>query len=167
MKNETQSFSLLLWNNLLILKILPVTRFREPKAAILTLKMLTGSRLWFCKIIPQKLPDTSWFLRIFPAANEESALENIDQWQRREFWGGYEWSFSKFVNNFKEANKYNNCIGFWKAFEITWKPSANTHKILIKKFIPTSNTIRIALKHLDWVDFQIAKKPDTLRNFPR
>jgi hypothetical protein len=30
---------------LLILKIPPVTRFKDPKAAILTLKMLTGSRL--------------------------------------------------------------------------------------------------------------------------
>jgi hypothetical protein len=28
-----------------ILKILPVTRFKDPQAAILTLKMLTGSRL--------------------------------------------------------------------------------------------------------------------------
>jgi hypothetical protein len=26
---------------------------KDPKAAILTLKMLTGSRLWFCKIIPE------------------------------------------------------------------------------------------------------------------
>ncbi len=30
---------------LLILKILPITRFKDPKAAILTLNMLTGSRL--------------------------------------------------------------------------------------------------------------------------
>jgi hypothetical protein len=30
---------------LLILKILPVTRFKDPKAAILTQKMLAGSRL--------------------------------------------------------------------------------------------------------------------------
>ncbi len=35
--------SLLLRNYLLILKILPVSRFKDPKAAILTLKMLTGS----------------------------------------------------------------------------------------------------------------------------
>jgi hypothetical protein len=28
-----------------------VTRFKDPKAVILTLKMLTGSRLWFCKLI--------------------------------------------------------------------------------------------------------------------
>jgi hypothetical protein len=32
-------------NYLLIIKILRVTRFKDPKAAILTLKMLTGSRL--------------------------------------------------------------------------------------------------------------------------
>jgi hypothetical protein len=33
------------WNYLLILKILSVTRFKDPNAAILALKMLTGSRL--------------------------------------------------------------------------------------------------------------------------
>ncbi len=52
-KNLNQSFSLLLWNYLLILKILSVTRFKDPKAAILTLKMHTVGRLWFCKIIPE------------------------------------------------------------------------------------------------------------------
>ncbi len=57
MKNQTQSFSLLLWNYWLILKILPVTRFKGPKAAIVTLKMLTGSHLWFCKIIPKAAGD--------------------------------------------------------------------------------------------------------------
>jgi hypothetical protein len=45
MKNQNQSFSLLLRNYLLILKILSVTRFKDPKAAILTLKMRIGSRL--------------------------------------------------------------------------------------------------------------------------
>jgi hypothetical protein len=45
MKNQTRSFSLLLKNYFQILKILPVTRFKDPKAVILTLKMLTGSRL--------------------------------------------------------------------------------------------------------------------------
>jgi hypothetical protein len=33
----------------------------------------------------RKPPVTSLFLRIFPAANERSALENIDQSQIREF----------------------------------------------------------------------------------
>jgi hypothetical protein len=32
-------------------------RFKDPKAAILTLKMLTGSRLGFCKIIPEAACD--------------------------------------------------------------------------------------------------------------
>jgi hypothetical protein len=41
----------------LILKILPVTRFKDPKAAILTLKMLTGNRSLFCKIIPKAACD--------------------------------------------------------------------------------------------------------------
>ncbi len=55
-KNQTESFRLLLWNywgtRVLILKILPVTRFIDPKASFLTLKMLTRSRLLFYKIIP-------------------------------------------------------------------------------------------------------------------
>jgi hypothetical protein len=37
--------ALIFKNYSLILKILPVTRFKGPKEAILTLKMLTGSRL--------------------------------------------------------------------------------------------------------------------------
>jgi hypothetical protein len=54
-RTQTQSFSFLLRNSnyLLILKILSVTLFKDPKEAILTLKMRTGSRLWFCKIIPE------------------------------------------------------------------------------------------------------------------
>jgi hypothetical protein len=39
------------------LKILPVTRFKDPKAAILTLKILTGIRLLFCKIMPEAAYD--------------------------------------------------------------------------------------------------------------
>jgi hypothetical protein len=50
-RNQTPSFSFLLYNYLLVLKILPVALFKDPKAAILTLKMLTGSRLWLCIII--------------------------------------------------------------------------------------------------------------------
>jgi hypothetical protein len=38
---------------LLILKILPVTRSEDPEPAILALKMLTGSRLRFRKIITE------------------------------------------------------------------------------------------------------------------
>ncbi len=37
-KSNSKSFSLHLWNYLLILKILPVTSFKEPEAAIFTLK---------------------------------------------------------------------------------------------------------------------------------
>ncbi len=44
-------------------------------------------------------------MRIYPAANERSALENIDQSQRREFWGGFQYAFLKLVSNFREANK--------------------------------------------------------------
>jgi hypothetical protein len=56
-EKKTQSFSLLLCNYLLILKILLVARFKDPKAAILTLKILTGSRLRFWKIIPKAAGD--------------------------------------------------------------------------------------------------------------
>jgi hypothetical protein len=52
-KNQTQSLRLLFRNYLLHSKILPATRFKDPTAAILKLKMLTGSRLRFCKIIPE------------------------------------------------------------------------------------------------------------------
>jgi hypothetical protein len=66
------------------LKILPVTRFKDPKAAILTLKMLTGAAYESVKPY-RKQPVTSYLLRIFPAANDGPALENINQSQRREF----------------------------------------------------------------------------------
>jgi hypothetical protein len=45
MKKSNSNFWLPPLNNLLILKILPVTRFKDPKAAILTLTMHAGSRL--------------------------------------------------------------------------------------------------------------------------
>jgi hypothetical protein len=48
MKKSNSQFYLALFKlltNLVIFKILPVTRFKGPKAAILTLKMLLGSRL--------------------------------------------------------------------------------------------------------------------------
>jgi hypothetical protein len=44
-------------------------------------------------------------LRIFPAANDRLALENIEQSQIREFTGRFQKAFSKLVSNFKEANK--------------------------------------------------------------
>ncbi len=97
-KNQ-KNFVLLLWNCLLILKILPVTCFKYPEAAILT---FTES---LCDSVKsyRKLPVT--FLHIFPAANKRSAQENIDQSQKKEFWGGFQEAFSKLVSNFKEANK--------------------------------------------------------------
>ncbi len=69
-KNQTQSFSLHLWNYLINLKILLVTRFKDPKAAILTLKMLTGSRLWFCTVIPKAAGDML-ILAHFPCSQWE------------------------------------------------------------------------------------------------
>ncbi len=44
-------------------------------------------------------------LRIFPAANERLALENIDPNTEKEFWGGIQQAFSNLVSNFKEVDK--------------------------------------------------------------
>jgi hypothetical protein len=51
-------------------------------------------------------------LSIFPAANERSALENLNQSQRREFLRGFQLAFSNIVINFKEANKNLKIIVF-------------------------------------------------------
>jgi hypothetical protein len=45
MKNQTKVLAFSFTNYLQFLKILPVTRFKDPKAAILSFKLLTGSRL--------------------------------------------------------------------------------------------------------------------------
>ncbi len=87
--NQSQSFSLLLWNYLIILKILSVTLFKE----ILTLKMNTGSRLWFCKIISETTCD-KLILEHFLCSNDGSTLENINQPKWRELMN-YEEGFSK------------------------------------------------------------------------
>ncbi len=87
-KNQTQSFSLLPWNYLLILKIVPVTSFKDSKAAILTMKKWLQEVACDSVKSYRKPPVTNKFLRIFFAANERSALENIDQSQRKEIWGG-------------------------------------------------------------------------------
>jgi hypothetical protein len=81
------------------LKILPVTHFKDPKAAILALKMLTGSRLRFCKIIPEAACDK------LVLALRQSALDQIEQTQRRKFEDGFSKHFQKLVINFKEAAK--------------------------------------------------------------
>jgi hypothetical protein len=67
-KNQTQSFSLLLWNYLLIMKILPVTRLKDPEAT--TLKILIGSSLWLCKIILEAAFE-KWILAHFPCMQWE------------------------------------------------------------------------------------------------
>ncbi len=85
-KNQTQYFTLLLWNFILILKIFPVTRFADPKAAFLTLKMLRGSRLWFCKIIPEAARD-KLILAHFPCSQWEAGTrENRPIKEKRILW---------------------------------------------------------------------------------
>ncbi len=66
--------------------------------------MHTGSRLWFCKII-QKATCNKLILAHFLATHERSALENIDQSQRREFLRRDSVSIFKLRSKFKEANK--------------------------------------------------------------
>ncbi len=96
-KNQIQSFTcLLFWNYLQILKSSPITRV--PASKILTLKILTERACDSLKSY-RKPPVTSYFLRIFPAANERSALKAIDH--REDF----QKAFSKLVSNFKEAIK--------------------------------------------------------------
>ncbi len=55
------------------LKILPVTRSKVPKAAILSLKILTGNRLWFCKILPEGTCD-KLTLAHFPCSQWEDGI---------------------------------------------------------------------------------------------
>jgi hypothetical protein len=47
------TYKIIFYTCLLSLKILPLTRFKDSKSAILILKMLTGSLLGFCKMIPK------------------------------------------------------------------------------------------------------------------
>jgi hypothetical protein len=50
-----------------ILKILPVTHFKDPKAAILTLKLFKGNLLGLCKIAPEATCD-KLILAYFPCS---------------------------------------------------------------------------------------------------
>ncbi len=80
---------------------------------ILTLKLLSGSLLWFCH--------TGSRLCIFSAATERSALENIDQSQRMEFWEGFQWAFSKLLSNSKKqikASTFRAVKSFWNTLKI-------------------------------------------------
>jgi hypothetical protein len=95
--NQTQSFSLLLCNDSLILKIFPVTCIKDPKVAILILKMHTGSCLRFCKSY-QKLQVTSFFcsqwevsISEHPPITEKGILRRVSV------------SILKISSNFKEG----------------------------------------------------------------
>ncbi len=119
-KKQTQSFSLLLWNYLLILKILPVSHFKDLKAANLTLKMHTGSRLWFSIIIPEAACD-KLTLAHFPRSLWEVGI--------REHWPITEKEILRRVSNLesifkisqqfqRKKQKGNNCVkSFWKTLK--------------------------------------------------
>ncbi len=78
---------------LLIMKIHPVTHFKGPKAAILTLKLLTGSRLWFCTIIQEAACD-KLILAHFPSSQREVGIRKHRSITKKGI-----------VSNYKEANK--------------------------------------------------------------
>ncbi len=105
------------------------------------MKMLTGSRLWFCNIILEAA-----CVRVFPAVNERSALKNSYQSHRREFWGGFQQAFSKLVSHFKEANKqlYRVVKSFWKTLKIISANTESTGKIFrpYKKY-PSLDTVTL------------------------
>ncbi len=103
MKKSNPKFSLLLWNYLLILKILPVTRFKDPKAANLTLKMLTGSCLWFCLKIWRLIvliAHGNYFCSALLFSNSDSSPSHTQvQWTLRR------------VVIYKIFGIINNCLG--------------------------------------------------------
>ncbi len=118
------SFSLLLcWNYspyLKILKLLPVTRFKNPKAAILTWKCLQEAAC--CNVKSYRKHVTSWSLR-FPCS-QRSAIENIDQSQRREFWG---WPSIKSIS-WHCPFKYTESSEWW------WtRPPAERPRLVLKE----------------------------------
>jgi hypothetical protein len=107
-KNQTQIFSLLLWNYLQILKILLVTHlthFKKPKAAILTLQMLTGSHL-AGKLILAQFPCNHWVVRTREHASTNHREENFEKFSKH-------FKISKKFQRSKE--KVNNCLRKWKA----------------------------------------------------
>ncbi len=103
------------------MKILPVTRFKDPKTAILTLKMLTGSRLWFCKIIQEAACEKLIFAH-FPCNNERSAQEgtvNFMSELNKDLISNIMFAFVltvscqyRYLNNLSHAGKH---------FFLTWK----------------------------------------------
>jgi hypothetical protein len=102
-KNQTQSFSLLLWNDLLILKTFPVTRCKGPNAAILTLKILTGSRLWFCNIITEAAHD-KYIPAHFPCSQWEDGTRGHRTTTEKEILRSVSVSILKLVSDSIETN---------------------------------------------------------------
>ncbi len=130
-KNKTQSFSLLLWITYLFLK-----SFQWPASKTLKRWFLhrKGSRLWFCKIIPEATCDKS-ILAHFPFSQWEVGTREHRPIKEKLI----------LINIFKISKKFqrskqkvNSWIGYWKALERPWKPSAHTQKVLIRMFRPSN-----------------------------
>ncbi len=118
---------------------------QRPHSGDLILKMHTGSRLCFWKIIREAAFD-KLILGPFPCSQWEVGTRKTSTNNRE---GNFEEpheafsilvndfkeAFSILVNDFKEAN--TKIIGGWKAFERPGKPSEHTQKVLIKIFRPS------------------------------
>ncbi len=112
------------------MKSIPVKPSSNPKAAILTPKMLTGSCLWLCKIISQAARAT-FILAHFSCCQWVIVYREHRPITGKEILRRVSEAFAKLVSNFQEANK-KLIIVYWKTFERPWKPSAH-----IKKFRPS------------------------------
>jgi len=116
-KQQTRSVSSLLWNYLLILKILPVSRFKDPKAAILTLKILKGIHLRFCKTIPNTASN-GLINAHFPCSQLEVGISE----HRPITWKGILRRVSKSMSKFAFSKKGNKrLIIVFRVVENFWK----------------------------------------------
>ncbi len=100
-------------------------------------KMLTGSSLWFCKIIP-KAAGGKLILAHFPCSQWEVGTREHRPITEKEILRRISVSIFKISKLFQRSKeKIYNCIRQWKAFERPWKPSAHTQKVMIKMFRPS------------------------------
>ncbi len=99
-----------------------MTKKSNSKFYLAHLKLLTyfllkdsKQRFWHWKSLQKAACDSVksyrkplWLVNswaFLPAASERSALMNTGQSQRREFWWGFQYAFSKLMRNFKVVNK--------------------------------------------------------------
>jgi hypothetical protein len=149
------------------LKIIPLTRFRDRKTAMLTLKMRKGSHLWFCKIISEAACNKLIFAR-FSCSQWEVGTREHRTFTEKGFWGGFQKAFSNLVSAFKEA--INNFIIVYGSERCrkTLKTSAHTREVLIKMFraskkLPSRNTVPLTRLGLQMADYFTLLKKDSIQ----